>query len=81
MTLASPVQEQGLEVAISRRDSPLTKQGSSEVDWSKVQKHMSGLKAKYQKTMTNFEKVSLPVWKLSCQCSSSSRRDEGLEVI
>lgn len=57
LTLASPIQEQGHEVSLGRRTT-LTKAASTEVDFLKVKNHISGLQAKYQKTLANYQKVS-----------------------
>lgn len=56
LAVAAPVeQERGIEVGISKR-ATLTKEGSSEIDWAKVDAHMNGLRAKYSKSFSNYEK-------------------------
>ncbi|SPO19701.1 related to pepsin precursor (aspartate protease) [Ustilago trichophora] len=53
---AAPVeQERGLNIDIEKRGN-LKVAGTDQIDWSKVDAHMNGLRAKYQKSLANFEK-------------------------
>lgn len=56
LAVAAPVeQERGINIDISKR-ATLTKAGTSEIDWTKVDAHMSSLRAKYAKNFANYEK-------------------------
>ncbi|GAC96622.1 endopeptidase [Pseudozyma hubeiensis SY62] len=56
LAVAAPVeQERGINIEISKR-ATLTKAGTSEIDWTKVDAHMSSLRAKYAKNFANYEK-------------------------
>lgn len=56
LAMAAPVEqeERGINIDIAKR-SNLKIAGTDQIDWSKVDAHMNGLRAKYQKNLANFE--------------------------
>lgn len=63
---AAPVeQERGLNIDIEKRAN-LKVAGTDQIDWSKVDAHMNGLRAKYQKSLANFEKNTGKVHPSKC---------------
>ncbi|TKY90082.1 hypothetical protein EX895_000080 [Sporisorium graminicola] len=56
LTVAIPLEQQkGIDIAIHKR-ATLTKADTSEIDWSKVNAHLSGLRAKYASTLAAYER-------------------------
>lgn len=57
LATAAPLeqQERGINIDISKR-ATLTVDGSSQIDWNKVDAHMASLRAKYAKSFANYEK-------------------------
>ncbi|CDU23659.1 related to pepsin precursor (aspartate protease) [Sporisorium scitamineum] len=56
LAVAIPVeQERGINVGIEKR-ATLTKADTSEIDWTKVDSHLSALRAKYARTLAAYEK-------------------------
>ena len=57
LAVAAPVEqeERGININIEKRHN-LKVDGTDQIDWAKVDAHMSSLRAKYAKSMANYEK-------------------------
>lgn len=77
LAAAAPVeQERGINIDISKR-ATLTKAGTNQVDWTKVDAHMQSLRAKYAKSLANFEKNTGKVHPLKRETSELFKRATG----
>ena len=57
LVVAAPVEqeERGINIELSKRNN-LVSAGTNQIDWAQVDSHMAHLRAKYAKTLSNYEK-------------------------